>query len=71
MNREERYQSAKEIYRNLGIDTDEAIRMLGEIPISLHCWQGDDVQGFENSEPLSGGIQALHRKCYLLYHRLR
>ncbi len=58
MNREERYQSAKEIYRNLGIDTDEAIRMLGEIPISLHCWQGDDVQGFENSEPLSGGIQA-------------
>lgn len=58
MNREERYQSAKEIYRNLGIDTDEAIRMLGEIPISLHCWQGDDVQGFENSEPLSGEIQA-------------
>lgn len=58
MNQEERYQMAKELYAELGVDADEAIRRLKDIPVSLHCWQGDDVQGFENAGPLSGGIQA-------------
>jgi len=53
----ERYKQAKEIYSQIGIDTDEAIEALKRIPISMHCWQGDDVAGFENSDALSGGIQ--------------
>lgn len=54
----ERYLSAKEIYAKIGVDTDEAIKKLSNIPISMHCWQGDDVSGFENVGVLSGGIQA-------------
>ena len=54
----ERYESAKQIYKDFGVDTDAAIAKLGEIPISIHCWQGDDVAGFENSKSLSGGISA-------------
>jgi L-rhamnose isomerase len=54
----ERYESAREIYRKLGVDTDDAIKALKEIPISMHCWQGDDVAGFEGDGTLSGGIQA-------------
>lgn len=54
----QRYESAREIYRGIGIDTDEALERLGRIPISMHCWQGDDVSGFEGVGPLSGGIQA-------------
>lgn len=38
MNQEERYQSAKEQYAALGVDADEAIRLLKGIPVSLHCW---------------------------------
>jgi len=53
------YNEAKEVYKKWGIDTEDAIMRCGKIPISLHCWQGDDVSGFEqNSGPLSGGIQA-------------
>ena len=52
-----RYESAKEIYSRYGIDTDEAIKICKEIPISLHCWQGDDVKGFDHDGGLSGGIQ--------------
>ncbi|MBO5755963.1 MAG: L-rhamnose isomerase, partial [Clostridia bacterium] len=52
-----RYESAKEIYSRYGIDTDEAIKICKEIPISLHCWQGDDVLGFDHEGGLSGGIQ--------------
>ena len=52
-----RYESAKEIYASLGVDTEQAIATLSEIPISLHCWQGDDVLGFDGSDALSGGIQ--------------
>ena len=53
------YDLAKERYASLGVDTDKALDMLAQIPISLHCWQGDDVTGFENtSEGLSGGIAA-------------
>lgn len=51
------YQIAKAQYAALGVDTEAAMAKLREIPISLHCWQGDDVGGFENSgQGLSGGI---------------
>ena len=53
-----RYALAKERYAQIGIDTDAAINTLQNISISMHCWQGDDVQGFEGSTQLSGGIQA-------------
>jgi L-rhamnose isomerase len=53
------YEMAKEQYRTKQIDTDQAIEALSRTPISIHCWQGDDVGGFENTgEALSGGIQA-------------
>ncbi|MBO5653726.1 MAG: L-rhamnose isomerase [Clostridia bacterium] len=52
------YQLAKEIYAEIGVDTDSAIEALKKIPISLHCWQGDDVLGFLfRDTALSGGIQ--------------
>ncbi len=53
-----RYESAKEQYKKYGIDTDEAIRRLAAVPVSMHCWQGDDVTGFDSKAALSGGIQA-------------
>ncbi len=53
----ERYTKAKEIYAKLGIDTDKVIEKLMTIPVSLHCWQGDDVTGFDHDGPLTGGIQ--------------
>ena len=42
------YQIAKEQYAALGVDVDAAMKELAKIPISLHCWQGDDVGGFRN-----------------------
>lgn len=51
------YELAKERYAAIGVDTDKAIERLECIPISLHCWQADDVMGFERNESLSGGIQ--------------
>lgn len=51
------YESAKEKYKNLGVDTDAAIAKLKEVPVSLHCWQLDDVIGFDNDGGLTGGIQ--------------
>lgn len=51
------YSIAKERYAALGIDTDKAIETLENTPISLHCWQTDDVMGFESNAGLSGGIQ--------------
>ncbi len=53
----ERYESAKEIYASLGIDTDRAMEVLAQVPVSMHCWQGDDVIGFDHDGPLTGGIQ--------------
>lgn len=51
------YTSAKSRYAEMGVDTEAAMAALARIPISLHCWQGDDVGGFENTgEGLSGGI---------------
>ena len=58
MTQKERYESAKEIYAKHGVDTDAAIAKLKEIPVSLHCWQGDDVTGFETQGTLTGGIQS-------------
>lgn len=52
------YEIAKERYAALGIDTDKAIAQLETIPISLQCWQADDVTGFESNSALTGGIQA-------------
>lgn len=51
------YIEAKEKYAKLGVDTDKAIETMKNIPISVHCWQGDDVTGFDSRESLSGGIQ--------------
>ena len=51
------YIEAKEKYAKLGVDTDKAIETLKDIPISVHCWQDDDVTGFDSRESLSGGIQ--------------
>ena len=52
-----RYESAKEIYKSFGVDTEKAIKKLSETMISIHCWQGDDVVGFDSPSVLSGGIQ--------------
>ena len=52
-----RYESAKEIYASWGVDTDAVMEKLKNIPVSLHCWQGDDVTGFDHDGPLTGGIQ--------------
>ena len=52
-----RYDEAKEIYASYGVDTEKAIEMLTKASISVHCWQGDDVVGFDSRASLSGGIQ--------------
>lgn len=53
------YESAKEHFATWDIDTEQALQQLSDISISVHCWQGDDVVGFENQTGLSGGgIQA-------------
>lgn len=57
MNIEKRYEEAKKLYAQLGIDTDKALEALDKFPISMHCWQGDDVVGFDGAGALSGGIQ--------------
>lgn len=51
------YQEAKQAYAAFGVDTDAAIAALKNVPVSVHCWQGDDVLGFEGAESLTGGIQ--------------
>jgi len=56
---EANYQVAKEKYASVGVDTDKALNQLQNISLSLHCWQTDDVTGFENAGgSLTGGIQA-------------
>ena len=57
MTLKERYEAAREQYGKLGVDTDGALETLKKIPISMHCWQGDDVIGFDHDGPLTGGIQ--------------
>lgn len=57
MTTKERYEAAKELYASIGVDTDKAIETLKKVPVSMHCWQGDDVTGFDHDGPLTGGIQ--------------
>ena len=52
-----RFESAKEIYASVGVDVEAAIAKCMEVPVALHCWQGDDVTGFDHDGPLTGGIQ--------------
>ncbi len=53
------YEQAKAVFEKYGVDTDKALELLNQTPISMHCWQGDDVRGFESPDTaLSGGIQA-------------
>ena len=52
-----RYEEAKKIYSSFGVDTEKALNTLKDVTISVHCWQGDDVVGFDSKESLSGGIQ--------------
>lgn len=57
MSIKENFKIAKQQYEKWGIDIDEAIEKLKQVPISIHCWQGDDISGFEvNKQELSGGI---------------
>ncbi len=51
-------EQTKKRYEALGVDVESAMRQLAGIPISIHCWQGDDVTGFESTDALTGGIQA-------------
>lgn len=51
------YNEAKQRYNEIGVDTEKAMLTLKNIPISVHCWQGDDVVGFDNDDELTGGIQ--------------
>ncbi|WP_418553690.1 L-rhamnose isomerase [Longibaculum muris] len=53
----QRFLEAKEIYQDMGIDVEQAINQLQNFPVSMHCWQGDDVVGFDGAGALSGGIQ--------------
>ncbi len=56
---ERAYKIAQQRYAELGVDTDKVIEKLSKVAVSIHCWQGDDVGGFESSEGLSdGGIMA-------------
>lgn len=56
---EQRYAIARELYGEIGVDTDLALKKMDEIPVSMHCWQIDDLSGFEDPERgLSGGIAA-------------
>lgn len=50
------YESAKEVYAQLGVDVDRAVERAGAVPVSMHCWQGDDVLGFDSTGALTGGI---------------
>ena len=52
-----RYESSKEIYAKLGVDVEKALETVKNIPITMHCWQGDDVIGFDSTGSLTGGIQ--------------
>ena len=51
------YEFAKLAYAKYGVDTDAAMELLKSVPVAIHCWQGDDVTGFDSKEALSGGIQ--------------
>lgn len=52
------YQAAKDQYAAAGVDVEAALARANAIPVSMHCWQGDDVIGFDGGGALSGGIAA-------------
>ena len=52
-----RFDEAKAIYGKIGVDVEKALDTLKDVPVAIHCWQGDDVVGFDSRESLSGGIQ--------------
>ena len=52
-----RYEEARSIYAALGVDAEKALSALKDVTVSVHCWQGDDVSGFDTADALSGGIQ--------------
>lgn len=54
----ERFDYAASRYAEYGVDAKKAINLLKNVPVAMHCWQGDDVGGFDTKESLSGGIQA-------------
>ena len=51
------YELAKERYAAIGVDTEKVLGLMQDFHLSMHCWQADDVAGFENQGPLTGGIQ--------------
>ncbi len=51
------YELAREQFAELGVNSEAALKTLAKIPVSVHCWQGDDVIGFDGSDALTGGIQ--------------
>lgn len=53
----ERVREAKERYANIGVDMEKAVEAASKVTLSMHCWQGDDVEGFDQKGPLTGGIQ--------------
>lgn len=56
---EQAYALAKQRFADIGVDVEAALKQLDQLPVSMHCWQGDDVRGFENPQgALTGGIQA-------------
>ena len=54
-----RFESAKEMYGRYGVDVEKAMERVAAAPLAIHCWQGDDVRGFDTdpNKPLTGGIQ--------------
>ena len=52
---EKQYEEAKKQYQDVGVDTDKVLTSLAQIPVSVHCWQGDDVSGFEYTDAVLGG----------------
>lgn len=54
----DRYKEAQKIYEKIGVNTEKVLDEMQNLEISMHCWQGDDLNGFDNEGPLSGGIQA-------------
>jgi len=59
MNEQNIFAYAKSAYAACGVDVDAAIEKLAAVPVAMHCWQGDDVRGFDTdpNKPLTGGIQ--------------
>ena len=59
------YLLARQRYADLGVDTDAAMKRLSTVSVSLHCWQGDDVRGFEQLDGALGGGLAAGADLYL------